>query len=285
MKKLLTGIAVCALVLTACGKKDGSAEGVPTTHDSLEVALANQDSLLSLMNDITDGMAQIKDLEQILSSTTNLGAESQSKREQIRADMIAIQQTLQERRERIEQLEAKLAASGSSNATLRKSIESLKAQLDQQEQSMAGLRQELAAANIKIQEQGVTIDSLNTRVGDVTSERDAAEQYAGQLTEELNTCYYAVGSKNELDKLGIIKKGGFLKSQKLKASDFTPGSFNKANKTTLTVLDLHSKKAKVLTAQPTDSYELLDQDGHKVLKITNPTKFWSTSNYLVVQID
>ena len=41
----------------------------------------------------------------------------------------------------------------------------------------------------------------------------------------------------------------------------------------------------MLTNQPEDSYTIVDANGHKVLQITNPGKFWSLSNYLVIQTD
>ena len=67
--------------------------------------------------------------------------------------------------------------------------------------------------------------------------------------------------------------------------DFEQSYFTKADKRSLTTLQLHSKKAKVLTNQPVDSYEISDQDGQKVLIIKDATKFWSLSNFLVIQID
>ena len=54
----------------------------------------------------------------------------------------------------------------------------------------------------------------------------------------------------------------------------------------MSTLDLHSRKAKVLTNQPADSYEIVEApNGSKVLKITNPDRFWNVSNFLIVQID
>lgn len=286
MKKLASTFVTALLVMTACnGNKTESTEGgVPTTRDSLEVALANQDSLLNLMNDITEGMNQIKDLEQILSNTADLGAESKSRRDQVREDMLCIQRALQDRRQRLSELEKKLASSDSRNATLRKSIASLKAQIASQESTIETLRKDLEAANIYIEQLGITVDSLNTTVEGVTAERDAAQQQSLKLNEELNTCYYAIGSKDELKDNNIIETG-FLRKTKIMPSDFKQGFFTTADKSTLTAINLHSKKAKVLTNQPADSYEIVDDNGQKVLKITNSKRFWEVSNYLVVQID
>ena len=59
---------VGALALTACHTRTEQTtdNGMPTASDSLRMALADQDSLLSLMNDVADGMNQIKQMENIL---------------------------------------------------------------------------------------------------------------------------------------------------------------------------------------------------------------------------
>ncbi len=286
MRKLVTAFISGMLVLAACNgqKEETTADGVMTTSDSLEVALANQDSLLSLMNEITDGMNQIKNLEQILTSSTDLNNETKSRRDEIRDDMMAIQQALQDRRQRLEQLEKRLKTDKAKNASLLKSIEGMKAQIAQQESTIETLRNDLAAANIEVGRLGQAVDSLNTTVADVTAERNAAQQQSAQLTQELNTCYYAIGSKQELKDNKIIETG-FLRKTKIMAGDFKQGFFTTADKTSLTTVKLHSKKAKVLTNQPSDSYQIVDDGGQKVLKITNTNRFWSLTNYLVVQID
>ena len=73
MKKLAS-IAVASLcILSACHNKSENTESqvqAPTTADSLRVALADQDSLLSLMNEVADGMAQIKQMENALTAAS-----------------------------------------------------------------------------------------------------------------------------------------------------------------------------------------------------------------------
>ena len=61
--------------------------------------------------------------------------------------------------------------------------------------------------------------------------------------------------------------------------------FTKADKRTLTEIPLHSKKAKIYTKHPENSYRIDDNNGVKTLVITNPEKFWELTNFLVVQIN
>ncbi len=293
MKKLALLFIAGICVLSACDNskekiEEAKAKGDSTAtvlRDSIEVALEAQDSLIGLITEINDGMAQIKTLEKILSTTPNLGAESNSRREQIKADMLAIQEALQARRQKLADLEKKLKASNVENTKLTKAIESLKEQITTQETTIAGLRNELAAANINIAALGQQVDSLSTTVADVKTERDQAQQKSAELNKELNTCYYAVGSNKELKSHKILEKK-FLGKTKIMQNDFEKSYFTTGDKSKLTEINLYSKKAKVWTNHPKGSYQIVESaNGQKTLKITNPSSFWSLGNYLVVQTD
>lgn len=281
------------LLLAACGGEDkqsqASSDGESTdeliqSRDSLQRVIADQDSLLSLINELGDGMQQIKTLENILSSE-NLQSETPDRRDRIRRDMADIQKALNDRRTRLAELEARLNKSNANNANLRQAITSLKSQIAAQVTTIESLRRDLASANIYIDKLTENVDSLNNTVATTMEEKLAVEQENVELTNQINTCYYAIGSKSELKNQKIIETG-FLKKTKILPEDFERGYFTAADMRTLTSLPLHSKKARVLTSQPADSYEIeTGADGMKVLIIKNPQEFWSTYKYLVIQID
>ncbi|MDE6120905.1 MAG: hypothetical protein K2F63_03850 [Muribaculaceae bacterium] len=288
MKKIAIVCAMCALVLGSCANKQKEEEerqrqalAVATTQQ-LQEAVTDRDQLLDLVNEISSGMGQIKQLENIL--TVNGANETKSQREQIRQDIAAIQQTLQERREKLEQLEKKLKNSNFNNSKMNATIASLRSQIDSQNQEITTLQANLDQAKTRIGQLDATVDSLNTTVTKVTTAMDSTATRNSELTNELNLCYYAIGSKGELKENKIIETG-FLRKTKIMEGDFDRGFFTVGDKRTLTTLDLNSDKAKVLTNQPADSYTISDVNGHKVLRITNPAAFWNLSNYLVIQID
>lgn len=287
MKKLLSIAAASLMILAACtnGNKLQEAEAQNgVLNDSLHVALANQDSLLVLLNDITDGMNQIKDMEKILAGTSDLSSESASRKEQLRGDMAAIQQALQERRERLDQLEKKLKNSNSYSKTLQRTIDNLKAEIANQEATISTLRNDLAAAKIQVADLTNRVDSLNTTVATVSEERTRAQEQVVAAENKLNLCFYAIGTKNELKQAKIIETG-FLRKTKLMQGDFQQSYFTTADKRSLTTVNTHAKKAKVLTNMPEGSYTIEDVDGIKVIRITDARAFWSRSNYLVIQVD
>ena len=289
MKKTLLAGLGALLVLGACTQKDESEEAhkqaiADASKVELQNAVADRDQLFLLVNEISQGMDQIKALENILTVNSTVNGETPSQREQIQADIASIQKALQEGREKLAELEKKLNSSNLTNNNLRNTIATLRNQIDSQASEIETLKSSLTAANNRIGELNTAVDSLNTTVTTVTEQKDKAEQQSVDLANELNTCYYAVGSKKELKENGIIETG-FLRKTKIMEGDFDRNFFTTADKRTLTTIPLHSNKAKVLTNQPESSYVIEDQGGQKVIRVTNPDSFWSLSNYLVVQID
>ena len=129
------------------------------------------------------------------------------------------------------------------------------------------------------------MDSLSRVSASERSQKQLAQEEAVRLANELNTCFYVVGSKKELKDNKIIESG-FLRKTKIMESDYEKSYFTKADKRSLSVVPLHSKKAKVLSKHPAESYTIeTDAHGMKTLKIVNGTRFWEMSNFLIVQID
>lgn len=279
MKKTLLAGLGALLALSACNQKNETEEAhkqaiADASKVELQNAVADRDQLFLLVNEISQGMDQIKDLENILTVNANAGGETPSQREQIQADIASIQKALQERREKLAELEKKLNNSTLTNNNLRSTIATLRNQIDTQSNEIESLKTNLTAAKARIGELNTAVDSLNTTVTTVTAQKDEAEQQSVDLANELNTCFYAVGSKKELKDNEIIETG-FLRKTKIMEGDFDRNFFTTADKRTLTTIPLHSDKAKVLTNQPESSYVIEDVDGQKVLRITNPASFWS----------
>lgn len=252
------------------------------TREQLATAVADRDQLLQLMNDISDDMQKIKQIEGVMSNPEV--AETPDRQAQLRKDFTALQQTLQDRRERLAELEKKLNDSNITSSNLKKTIQTLRQQIDDQANEISTLRASLGQARERIGQLDAAVDSLNTTVTEVTAARDQAQEENTNLTNELNLCYYAIGSAGELKDHKILQ-GGFLRKTKIMKGEFDQSFFTAADKRTLTTIDLNSKKAEVMTNQPADSYTIEERGGRKVLRITDPAKFWSLTNYLVVKID
>ena len=167
---------------------------------------------------------------------------------------------------------------------MKRTITNLKKQIEGQEETIRGLNAQLAAANLRIDQLNVSVDSLKDENTKVNLEKRAALDEGERLTNELNTCYYVLGSKKELKDNKIIESG-FLRKTKVMESDYELSYFTRADKRTLTELPLHTSKAKVLSKHPASSYKIIDNGKSKTLVITNSAKFWELSNFLIVQVN
>lgn len=263
------------------------------SKQDLASAVRERDRLLVLVKEVYEDMEQIQRLENIMSTGS---ADFSQKR--LLVDINALKDTIQQRRRQLHDLEETLDRSAVSNDHLQETIHALRAQIDSQMQEIESLRGQLLAAGRHIGVLNNRVDSLNAAVSTVKGERNAAletsqrlgrssqkyEQQSQQLQNELNTCYYIAAGKKKLKAHRIIDTG-FLRKTRLMKGDFDKGCFAVQDKRTLAVLPLPGRKAKILTNHPEGSYVLTEEKGRKTLRITDPSRFWSLGNYLVIQTD
>ncbi len=252
------------------------------TKQELATALNERDQLLSLVKEVSAGLNEIKQLENIMTIAANKQYENPGQKNRILADIASLKKKIQQRKTHLDDLESKLQKSTINGKELQETIKALRTQIDSQMEEIESLRQQLTAANEHIGALNNAVDSLNTTVTTVTGERYAAQEASVKLENKLNACFYVIATKSELKKHNIIESG-FLRKTKLMKGDFDKDFFVISDRRTLTTLPLNATKVKVLSSHPENSYELIEENGQKTLKINNPDKFWSLSNYLVIQ--
>lgn len=286
--KLFALLIACLALIPSChdNNDQDSADQESINNelsDSLATAMAEKDSLMALMNDIADGMTEIKEMEGIVTAR-DLNGETPDRKSQLRNDILLIQQNIELKKKRLDELEKRLSQSSNYSAEMKKTVESLKKQLETQQITINDLTKQLQAAHIEINTLNTRVDSLNTVNSNVKREKREAQEESERLNNELNVCYYVVGSKKELKEHKIIETG-FLRKTKIMEGDFEKSYFTKADKRTLNDIQLHSKKAEVMSKHPAGSYTLSEGATGKVLHINNPSKFWEFSNYLIVKVN
>ena len=290
--KLFSALALCSLVAisSACSKNEQTAKSddqdsqkiAGASKEDLEQAVSDRDELLSLVNEISNGLADIKNLENIVATD---GSETPSQKAKIRQDIAAIQAALIDRRQRLEELEKKLSSSNVYTSKLSKTIESMKLQIENQTKEIGSLTQQLSDAKAEIGSLNNQVDSLNNTVADVSGQRDVAQQEATNYNNQLNEVFIAIGNKKELKENRILEKK-FLSKTKILTGDFNQKFFSTQDKRTYEGQVLYgAKKAEIKTNQPKDSYTLSKQGNNMVLKVLNKDRFWSNTSYLVIQIN
>ncbi|MDE5930826.1 MAG: hypothetical protein K2H03_10125, partial [Muribaculaceae bacterium] len=269
MKQLVTVAAIGLLALSACQSNDKSAQQQQqqqlhdATKEELVQAVAERDELLELLGDITTDVQEVKRLENVLSASNGM-SETPDRRQQIQSDIAAIQQALQQRRERLAELEAKLEKSNTSNEKLRATIASLRKQIDDQTVQISTLTNNLAEAKSQVSQLTTVKDSLTTTVTNVSSELEETQAKNADMTNEMNTVYFVVATDKELKEHGIIQK------KKVLLGDYDKSFFTVGDKRTLTTIPLRTKKkVEIMTPAPNGSYAITkDSDETWTLHIT-----------------
>ena len=232
---------------------------------------------INSMNEIEENLATIKETEDIVTTRFDNGNGEMNSvmKDQIVDDINLINNLLQENKGKMAALNSRLHKSNLKIAELDKMIESLAQRLQQKDAEIAGLQTQLAEANTQLK---VLFEEYNDRLEEI-----------GDQEDKLNTAYYCYGSEKELKEQGVItKKGGFIgigKTAKL-SDDFNKEYFTKVDISLTSDIELMSKKVKIITNHPSDSYEFDGEDGAvERIIIKDAAAFWSSSKYLVIVVE
>lgn len=281
MKKTVFLSLLSAALLSSCGN-GAQNEALKAQNDSLMVVLSNRntelDEIMGAFNEVQEGFRQINEAENRVDLQSSSISENSANK--IKDDIRFISEKLQSNREQIAKLEKQLQNSQYNSAQLKKAIANLTKELEARQQQIETLQTELAAKNIRIAELDEAVAGLNQNVSDLTAENEAKSATVASQDKALNAAWFVFGTKSELKEQKILEKGDVLKS-----ADFNKDYFTQIDIRTDKEIKLYSKRAELLTTHPDGSYELVkDAKGQLILKITNPTDFWSVSRYLVIQV-
>lgn len=162
----------------------------------------------------------------------------------------------------------------------------LNKELDNKDAEIAKMKTILKDRNRNIAQLKNNVSNLQNDVSNLEKKNELLTEVAAAQDEILNVGYIKIGSKKELLQAGILKGGGFLKKSKLDYSSFEAAGFQKIDIRHFKEYRIQSKKVKILTSVPSNSYSLIpNPDGTSTLVIKDPSSFWSISNYLVIQIN
>ena len=285
MKKLLF-IPIVLFLVTACNQ--GSNVKANRKNDSLVSVITERDSSLSSFitsfNQIESNLDSVAAKQQLIAMNTNKfhGELKGNKKEHINAEIAAINDLMVKNHKEMEDLKSKLKGSKHSNALLEKTIKSLMIQISQKDYDLCELNLVLNSLNVKVAKLITTVDSL-------TEQNYIKSIVIDYQTSDLNAGYYIIGESKQLrDEKIIDKKGGLLgmgRTTELK-DGFDNSMFTRIDISKNKAISVNGDDIKIITNHPSDSYTLdkdvTKKDRTKNLIITNPSKFWSTSKYLVI---
>ena len=262
-------------------------------QDSILQAKIEKDSTIlgfvSTMNEIQQNLDSIRGIEELVKLRTISGPElTRDARSNILDDVKLIHQLLQKNKDLVIKLQKQLNSSSNRVSGLQKTILYLNKQVKEKDAQIAQLVVELD----KLQ---LNVAGLNKRIQKAEQEGAAKDKLIAEKNEaieaqltEMNTAFYVFGRMKELVENGVIEKGGGVlgvgRSAKFR-KDFNPEVFTQVDIRELEEISLNAKKAQIITTHTAGSYEFVNTEGVKNLKINDAEKFWETSKYLVIVVN
>jgi len=288
--KFYAVIAAIVFGTVSCVENSSKYKALVAQRDSLELVKQTLDSsynqTLGIVNDIESGFAEITQTQKDMKVNLK-GAETKSanKKEQIAAQMATIKQGIEQNKAKIAELRKLASKKGKENTQLIETIKHLQAEMDEKTAQIQSLQAELEQKNIKITELSTTVSVQSKNIADQQNVMEQQKSTIKTQDTDLNSVWYCVAPSKKLKDAKILTNTGLFQSKKVLAVDFDKSAFTQVDLRNVTSIPTNSKKAKVISSHPVDSYKLTTGDDKNItIEITNPSKFWSVSKYLVVQI-
>ena len=238
--------------------------------------------MMFYVNVLADGLDSIAKQEEILFNS-NKGREGLVvDREQLKKNLDAFENILNQQKVKIAQLVDSLKARGENLNKLQVLVDYLNSQLDEKNRIISSLRTDLENNKVNIANLQRRVRSLTESNTELASKVEKQSTALVAQTELMNECYVKIGNKKTLSAMGIIT-GGLLKKTKINPNAINQNQFTKVDIRYFTEIPLQSSKPEILTQVPSSSYKI-EKTGKNssVLYVLDPTAFWSLSNYLVV---
>lgn len=285
LMKIALALVVVALTAASCVEKSGKYQTLLAQRDSLLVVDQNYHQTLDILNEVETGFQSIRETETaVYAQMSNVEGQPASKKQQFAAQITQIKDILAQNKEKIAELQKQLSFNGKKNRALAETIERLNTELTEKATAIENLQAELAKKNIKIEELSGTITGLNTDVANLNAESTTQKATIAAQDADLNKVAYIVGTAKELKALNILSGNGLFRAKSVLDKEFDKAAFAQTDMRSLKSIATDSKKPKLLSSHPQDSYQLVAGDDKMVtVEITDPAKFWSVSKYLVIQ--
>lgn len=284
MKQIAYYVIAATIIVMAASCNGGSAS-MKEQLDSLQTAYEQRNADYNELNEFLGVIATGMDSIALQEGQLLKNDESPTlNREQIKKNLEAYKQTLDNQRQQIEILDKKLQTNQKYSAHLRSIIATMKQQLAQKDEEIANLRKMVDDKNVDINRLKENVNTLQQRnemqAGLIVSQQ---ETILAQDTK-LKTAYLKIATKKELKEQGMLTKK-FLGKTKVDFANLDKSLFKAIDKSETTKIEIPAKEAKVMTPQPSDSYRIDKVYKNTVLTITNPEKFWGVSDFVIIQID
>lgn len=259
--------------------------------DSLSAVLADRTAAYEEMNSCLDiivaGLDSIEQQEHIIYMRKDEVSGRPLSSQEIKDRIDYLEELLQRHRERIRILEDSLKLQTDKRVdALKKIIANQQKQLEEKERTINVLHAEVSKQKAQLKELASNVDALTGDKTRLEEQVTTQEEALGIQDEIINEGYYIIGKRKELKAAGIINttllglgrsKVNLAQSALEKMKKIDIRTFNNE-------IAIPSKKVKILSHMPENSYAIISGEGESKLFIKDPALFWSLSRILVIEI-
>ncbi len=282
-------MATFLVLASSCVEKSEKYQSMVAERDSLQLQAMNLEEsyneTLNILNDVEEGFAQIRKAEgKMMMDVKRMEGASASKKEQLAIQMNQIKEMLEQNKAKIEELQRQSNQRGKENAKLTQTIQRMQSELDEKVAFIASLQAELEKKNTRISELNTSVTQLSAELSQLTDVTEKQQQKIQNQDVDMNTVWYTLGTSSDLKASNILTSNGLFRAKTVLDKEFDKSIFTKVDRRSLKVIPTESKRVKVLTSHPKESYKLVTADDKTIsIEILNVDNFWSVSNYLVIQ--
>ncbi|MDX1908143.1 MAG: hypothetical protein SF053_13995 [Bacteroidia bacterium] len=282
---------ITAGLLTACGPS--RLDDLESQHQALLAESRYKDSLvqdfLQAVNETEENMRMIQVKESML-TVRAIDPELQPDRKtRLLEDIVALGELLEHNQHLIAELENRISQSQGNLDRFNSIIRNLDKQLAARTQELAELKTQVESGQFDLEtlnrrfvtlsqehvEMETVLNTQSDRMNTLEEQMRSQESVMRRQASEMYTGYLIMGTSKEL------KQKGVLVDNRL-AGTLDQALFTQVNTRETTRISL-AQEARLLTPHPADTYQIKSaEDGTLILSITDVTRFWRNSKYVVV---
>lgn len=290
-----TTMCLCVIMITlwGCDNRSQELEKLQRSNSELTQDLNARDEYVDKVtesiNNVYNSLESMQVKENlILKEKTEMEAQKKYSRAEIRTMLLdkigTINTDLNNNRQTLTDLQTKVNSYKSQYSGLKKMVGNLKKTIEEREQSITLLSQRVQGLENVVSEKTMLVTQRDSVI-------DQQHHVLNDQYKQITTAYYITGTRDELEKMGIItKEGGFmwglLGSSTTLASGFDDKYFKPINKVEESTIRVAGKINDIIPKRSEQFYKKTEaSDGEQsVLTIAQPDRFWQ-EKYLVIITD
>jgi peptidoglycan hydrolase CwlO-like protein len=293
--KTAAAILTAIFVVTGCqpsAEQEKKMTELQTQNKQLYQEISSRDeyieSVTQAVNNVYKNIESVRSKETALLHQTN---EMETKKllsnQEVRANLLheisTIDSNLKDNQKTLVSLQSKINTYRTQYAGLKVMVANLNQTIHEREASIADLQQRVERLETAIGEKAKLITQRDSVIEEQTTTIDAQKT-------RINTAFYVIGTRSDLEEKGIIKKeGGFLwgllGSTTVLSNGFDSHFFNPIDKLSDTTIQIVGTIDELVPKRDMKYYHKTEIDRDRTrLAITEPGSFWQ-DNYLVIITD